>query len=193
MIAIRKNLFYVSLLMTLGVVSCAVEEIIQPISFSSLTLDAGWIFEGEYEAHVSPASPVNPVPLSSFGLEIRIDDWEDVGVDVEGANTYVSENAIVEFSITSDSVIMVTADSIYVPGEDLSALFKTDRAGRSRFDPRFSLDRLIGRNLSFDPFILQLVCTLERDLHQTFVIDLTMDDGQGYSIQSNMVRVSKDE
>lgn len=114
----------------------------------------------------------------------------EVGEEVEGANTRVSENAIAEILIFSDSVVMVAKDSVYLPGEDLSPLFLTDRAGRSTFEPRLSFENLIGRNISFDPLIMQLVSTLEKSLHQTFLIDLTMDDGQTFALQSNLVRVA---
>ncbi len=186
---IKTKLFYVCLTLTMGLGSCFVEDIIQPIEVRGLILHAGLIRPGEYQAFVNPTPPQNVASLTDFGLEVRITDWEETGEEVEDANTRVSNNAIADFKITSDSVIIVTEDSVYMAGEELSALFLTDRAGRSSFEPRFELDRLIGRNLSFDPMIVQLVCTLEQPLHQKFMVEITMDDGQTFSIQSEMVRV----
>lgn len=189
MSTIKNILFYFILILTLGLSSCMVEDIIQPIEVRGLILHAGLIRPGEYQAFVNPTPPQTVASLANFGLEVRITDWDETGEEVEDANTRVSNNAIAEFMITSDSAIMVTEDSVYLPGEELSALFKTDRAGRSSFEPRFELDRLIDRNLSFDPLIVQLVSTLEQPLHQRFMVEITMDDGQTFSIQSELVRV----
>lgn len=186
---IRNSFFCLTIFLTGSLMSCFTEDIIQPIAVRSLALNAGGIIDGERSSYVSRSSPAFPVSLSNFGLEIDIDDWSEVGADVDRANTFVSENAIADILITSDSIIRISEDSVYTPGEDLSSLFMTDRAGRSFFDPRFPVSNLIGRNLSFDPMILQLVTVLESDLHQTFLIDLTMDDGQTFELQSNMVLV----
>lgn len=186
---IKNKCLYFGLFLTIGLGGCFVEDIVQPIEVNDLILHAGQIFPGEYQTFVNTSSPDFVNPLEHFGLEVRITDWEETGEEVEDANTQVSNNAIAEFLITSDSAIMVTEDSVYLPGAELSALFKTERAGRRRFEPRFELDRLIGRNLSFDPLIVQMVCTLEQPLHQTFMVEITMDDGQTFSLQSQMVRV----
>ena len=190
---IKKNIFFILLITTTSLISCFnEEEIIQPISFTELELTAGGINDGERQTFVFPGAPENVLELSSFGLAITVDSWMEVGEDVEGANTFVSENTIVSFSITSDSTVMVTEDSLFIPGDDLSTLFKTDRVGRSFFEPSRTLDDIVGRKIRLDPLIMQMVSGLEKDLHQTFLVNLTMDDGQTFMLQSNIVRVAAD-
>jgi len=164
--------------------------ILQPFRVSELTVLAGEIVDAERSSYVSPASPSVEISSANFGIEILIDESRQVGDDVPNANTKASENTITEFIIMSDSTVQVNADSVFAPGEDLSGLFMTDRMGGGYFEPRRSIDDLIGRNLRFDSMIVQLISPLERGLDQTFIIDITMDDGQGFSIQSNLVKVN---
>lgn len=195
----KNILFYLMVLLSTGLISCFKDDdVVQSITVSGLELHAGFITDGERTSWVSPAAPDLEVSLADFGLEVEITEWEDDGADISGANTFLSVNTIVEFTITSDSIVMMTEDSIFLPGEDLSALFMTDRLervtgffGQSRFEPRFSVDYMIGKSLRIDPMIFQLVAPLERDLNQTFFVDISMNDGDEYSLQSNRVRVTR--
>lgn len=190
--SIKNLLFYSMVLLSTGLSGCfAIEEVVQPISVSGLELIAGSIVSGERVAYVSASSSGYEVPLAWFGLEIDVVDWELVGDEIEGSNTFVSTNKIASFSITSDSTIQVTQDSVYASGEELKGLFMTDRVGRSYFEPIVGMERMVGRNLRLSAMVMQMVSPLERDLDQTFTINIVMDDGDEYTIQSNRVKVKR--
>ena len=101
---IKTKLFYFLILLSAGLASCLEsEEVVQPINVTSLELIAGGITNGQGSTFGSSVSTNFETDLSNFGLLISVDDWQAAGDEVEGANTHVSVNEIIEFSITSDS------------------------------------------------------------------------------------------